>query len=308
MMRVWQEYESRLKENDMLDFNDMINLALEVAKSGSEKLERYSHVLIDEFQDITDPQLELIKCLLSEGGDGTLFCVGDDMQNIFSFAGSNVENILRFGEIFPYPEQTILTTNYRCPRNVVEASNVIASLNRSRIEKIIVAASQENHPIRLVEMPTKSASSYEDWEHQTAKQVLDRLIETRRPGEEIMVLSRYNFPLDRLKLEFPDHDRLGIRFLSIHRAKGTEADYVLLLGCVKGNDGFPSEAIDNKLLEIARRGQKETDRLEEERRLFYVALTRSRKQLVLFSSMERRSRFISEIEQYLVASYRGESS
>ena len=123
-----------------------------------------------------------------------------------------------------------------------------------------------------------------------------------------MVLSRYNFPLDRLKLEFPDHDRLGIRFLSIHRAKGTEADYVLLLGCVKGNDGFPSEAIDNKLLEIARRGQKETDRLEEERRLFYVALTRSRKQLVLFSSMERRSRFISEIEQYLVASYRGESS
>jgi DNA helicase-4 len=77
---------------------------------------------------------------------------------------------------------------------------------------------------------------------------------------------------------------------------------------VSGNNGFPSEVIDSKLLEIARKGQKETERLEEERRLFYVALTRSRKQLVLFSSVERRSRFISEMEPYLVASYRGGSS
>jgi len=77
---------------------------------------------------------------------------------------------------------------------------------------------------------------------------------------------------------------------------------------VSGNNGFPSEVIDSKLLEIARKGQKETERLEEERRLFYVALTRSRKQLVLFSSVERRSRFISEMESYLVASYRGGSS
>jgi DNA helicase-4 len=299
-VRVWQEYESRLEENGVLDFNDMINLALEVAKSDGGKLERYPHVLIDEFQDITDPQLELIKHLLIEGGEGALFCVGDDMQNIFSFAGSNVENILRFGERFPYPEQTILTTNYRCPRNIVEVSNVIAGLNRSRIEKTVVAASLENHPIRLVEMPATSTVTYEEWEFQTAKEVLGQLVETRGPGEEILVLCRYNLPLDRLKLEFPDHDSLGIRFMSIHRAKGTEADHVLLLGCVRGHGGFPCEVIDNRLLEIARKGQKEADRLEEERRLFYVALTRSKKSLVLFSSMKRRSRFISEMEPFLV--------
>lgn len=114
MSPIWQEYESLLKQNGMMDFNDMINFALQVAKQQNNQLAtRYSHILIDEFQDITDPQLELIQSLLGDGGNTTLFCVGDDRQNIFSFAGSNIYNILHFGKRFPYPEQTILSTNYR---------------------------------------------------------------------------------------------------------------------------------------------------------------------------------------------------
>src|SRR6267143_2736783 len=153
MIRVWQEYESILKENDMIDFNDMINYALQVAKSSkSTDMAKYSHILIDEFQDITSPQLELIKCLLSASEGSTLFCVGDDRQNIFSFAGSNIYNILQFDNAFPYSEKTTLSTNYRCPKNIVEASDSIANLNKHQLARRVASASNTQHPMRLVEM------------------------------------------------------------------------------------------------------------------------------------------------------------
>ncbi|MDV3244799.1 MAG: UvrD-helicase domain-containing protein [Nitrososphaerales archaeon] len=303
MIQIWQEYESVLEQNDMIDFSDMINYALQVARQKPiQDADTFTHILIDEFQDITDPQLALIKCLLRNEEDSTLFCVGDDRQNIFSFAGSNIDNILRFGEMFPYPERTTLSTNYRCPKNIVEASNSIANLNRFKIEKTVVSESQLQHPIRLIEMPGNETQSYEDWQFQRAKELLQELIHNKKPGEEIMVLARYNQVLKPLEVEFQTQDTLGLKFLSIHRAKGTEADHVLLLSCTRGRYGFPSEIQDQELLDIVRKNPgKEPDKLEEERRLFYVALTRCRNQLFLFTSKRERSRFVSEIQNYLVS-------
>jgi DNA helicase IV len=302
MIRVWREYESLLKEKDMIDFNDMINYALQVAKSSQSgnTIGKYSHILIDEFQDITDPQLELVKCLLSAGHNSTLFCVGDDRQNIFSFAGSNIYNIIYFGKMFPYAEQTVLSTNYRCPKNIVEASNFVANLNKCKVEKNIVPAMKIERSIRMIEKPGSDARVYEDWQHEKAKGLLTHLIRQKRPGEEIMVLSRFNHPLKRLELEFPQNETLGLKFLSIHRAKGMEADYVLLLSCIRGPYGFPSEMIDRMVLGIVQKSHDdEFGKLEEERRLFYVALTRCKGQLYLFTSSNQKSRFVSEVAPFL---------
>ncbi len=301
MIRVWQQYESILKEKDMIDFNDMINYALQVAKSSkSTLLPKYSHILIDEFQDITNPQLELIKCLLSASDGSTLFCVGDDRQNIFSFAGSNIYNIIQFDKGFPYAEQTVLSTNYRCPRNIVEASNFVANLNKCRVEKKIVPALKIQEPIRLIEKPSNDGKMYDDWQHEKAKTILTYLIRQKKPNEAIMVLSRFNRPLKRLKLEFPQNEELGLRFLSIHKAKGMEAEYVLLLSCISGRNGFPSEMIDSRVFDIVQNSREDRlGKLEEERRLFYVALTRCKGQLYLFTSVTQRSQFISEVRPYL---------
>lgn len=297
---IWQEYESLLKQNDMMDFDDMINYALQVARQQNHTTDRYRHILIDEFQDITDPQLELIKCLLGDGPN-TLFCVGDDGQNIFSFAGSNIYNILHFGKRFAYPEQTILSTNYRCPKNIVEASNSIANLNKSRIEKSVVSASEIRQPIRLIEMQSNDSRDYELWELEKATELLKRLLDIKKTEEQIMVLSRFNYSLRRLKLEFPHQETLGLKFLTIHKAKGTEAEYVLLLSCINGRYGFPSELLDQRVLDIVRKDKlNETDKLEEERRLFYVALTRCKSQLFLFTSRRSKSQFVSELEPYLI--------
>src|SRR5207245_6808277 len=233
MIRVWQEYESILKESNMIDFNDMINYALQVAKgSNTQLIRKYSHILIDEYKDITNPQLELIQSLLSTNAGSTLFCVGDDRQNIFSFAGSNIYNILQFENRFPYAEKTILSTNYRCPKNIVEVSNFVANLNKCKVEKNVVPASKTQQPIRLVQKPRDDEKLYDDWQHEEAKRLVTDLIREKRPGEEIMVLSRFNRPLKRLELEFPQNETVGLRFLSIHRAKGMEAEYVLLLSCI----------------------------------------------------------------------------
>jgi DNA helicase-4 len=300
MIPVWEKYESLLKENDMMDFTDMINCALQVVRHDNH-VPRYSHILIDEFQDITDPQLELVKCLLDDGPDSTLFCVGDDRQNIFSFAGSNIYNILQFDNAFPYSEKTTLSTNYRCPKNIVEASDSIANLNKHQPARRVTSASNTGHPMRLIEMSESGARpSYEDWELQTAKSMLEQLLKSKKSDEEVMVLSRTNQPLDRLKLEFPKHESSGLRFLTIHSAKGTEADYVLLLACTSGRNGFPSEIGSQNVFDVVKKDRgSEDDKLEEERRLFYVALTRCKNQFYLFTSGKAKSQFVSEIQPFL---------
>lgn len=299
MVPIWREYERQLKDSNMLDFSDMVNLAVQVVREGNELSEKYSHILVDEFQDITDPQLELIK-YLSSGSDGenTLFCVGDYRQNIFSFAGSNVHNILDFDQRFPYPEKTILSKNYRCPLNVVEASNALMSHGTMGREPRVVAASTEIHPIRLIEKDNHSR--YEDWELQSAGELLLELLSEKRSDENILVLARYNFRFEELRMVFPDHAKNGLSFKSVHRAKGTEAHYVVLLGCIGGLFGFPSDVIEENLLDIVdKHRQDKNEKLEEERRLFYVALTRCKKQLYVFTSKNNRSQFLSEIEPFL---------
>jgi DNA helicase IV len=302
MISIWQEYEVLLKEENKIDFSDMINYALQVVKQDSgRRVRRYSHILVDEFQDITNPQLELLRSLLSGNPTGTLFCVGDDRQNIFSFAGADINSILEFEKRFPYAERTTLSTNYRCPKNIVEVSNVVANLNNPKRTRT-ASAREVDHPMSLIEGlgNYKYLSSFEEWEFQKAKELLARLIRSKGRDEQILVLARTNHSLNRLKVEFPSSDGVGLKFLTIHRAKGLEADYVLLLGCVSGPYGFPSEVFDDKMLDIVKRKQEtKGERIEEERRLFYVALTRCKSELFVFSSKSSKSQFVQEIEPYL---------
>ena len=136
-----------------------------------------------------------------------------------------------------------------------------------------------------------------------AREVLVKLISSKKESEEILVLSRYKYRLWGLENHFPNRDKQNLRFMTIHKAKGTEADYVLVLGLVNGLRGFPSVLSDPEIFDIVKpekmlRNEKMT--LEEERRLFYVALTRCRKELHLFTSKSDRSPFASEIQRFLM--------
>lgn len=301
MISIWQEYEDSLRDANMIDFSDMINLTLGLARSENRAIRHFPHILVDEFQDITDPQLELLGHLVTKDPGSTLFCVGDYRQNIFSFAGSDINNILEFEKVFPFAETTNLSTNYRSPKNIVEVSNVVADLNKGKRGNETIPASAVVSPIILNEKDGRFYfPAYEQWELEEAKELLDLLIRTRKPQERILVLARTNYTLKLLKVEYPNSDEIGLRFMTIHRAKGLEADYVVLLNCIKGPFGFPSNVFDNQLLEIVRKKKEMMgEKIEEERRLFYVALTRSRNKLFIFTSKNRKSQFIHEIENYL---------
>jgi DNA helicase-4 len=156
----------------------------------------------------------------------------------------------------------------------------------------------------MIEMPNDVDSNYDKWEIQKASELLRQLVKTMAKGEKIMVLARTNYRIDKLKLEFPGHESIGMEFLTIHRAKGKEADYVLLLGCVTGRNGFPSEIEDQDVLDIVQKYRDENYKLEEERRLFYVAITRCKKELFLFTSEKSKSQFVQEIEPF-VSKYEG---
>ena len=162
-----------------------------------------------------------------------------------------------------------------------------------------VAASKLHDPIWLIEKGNNTDDDYQDWEFQKALELLRQLDSTRTKGEQIMVLARTNYRIDKLKLEFPRHETKRMEFLSIHKAKGKEADYVLLLGCVTGRNGIPSEIEDQDVLDIVQKYRDENYKLEEERRLFYVAITRCKKELFLFTSEKSKSRFVLEIEPFV---------
>ncbi len=302
---LWKRYEDFLVEKKILDFEDMINLAIEVAESNDLKFgetkKMYSHILVDEFQDITNNQLKLIKRFVSGENAPKLFSVGDDWQNIFSFAGTNIYNLIEFDRLFPFPEQSFLSTNYRCPENIVEASNQVISLNKLKVQKRVIANSTARCSIRLYEMPANLPNSgYDEWEYEKAKELVDKLRSKISKLETIMVLHRYNEPvLSRLENEIVGDEQVS--FKTLHRAKGLEVDYVVLLGCVERSKGFPSEILDHEVLEIVKIQSREDDKIEEERRLFYVGLTRCKKELYLFTSKKMRSRFIEEIDSYITS-------
>ena len=297
---IWRKYEDFLVEKKVIDYGDMINFALEVATSSKLNFEAtkkmYSHILVDEFQDMTNNQIKLIRQFTLGEEAPKLFCVGDDWQNIYSFAGTNVYNLIEFDRHFPFPEQSFLSTNYRCPENIVESSNSVISLNKLKVEKKVISNSSVKCAVHLYEMPDSIPNSrYDDWEYDRAKLLLNELRSKASKHEKIMVLHRYNEPvISRLEEDILGDDRVELR--TLHRAKGLQADYVLLLGCVERRKGFPSEILDHEVLEIVRTQEREDDKIEEERRLFYVGLTRCEKELYLFTSKKMESRFVKEIQ------------
>ncbi|GAG83755.1 unnamed protein product, partial [marine sediment metagenome] len=115
---------------------NLINLAVELTNKEPKKdINRYEHVLVDEFQDISYQRLELIKCFVNENSNTKLFCVGDDWQSIYQFTGSDVRFFVNFKDYFPNPEITYLNSNYRSSQTIVGMSNELIANNKKQITK-----------------------------------------------------------------------------------------------------------------------------------------------------------------------------
>lgn len=289
------EYEGHLQQSGRIDFSDMISRATSHIASGR-YLKGFRYVLVDEFQDISVGRYRLIKALKDRHKKLRLFCVGDDWQSIYRFTGSDLSIFVDFEEFFGRSKTTLLSTTYRMNDKIAEVASAFIQRNDRQIRKIVTAIQTCHHdPVRFVCSATASQIDLiED-----LLERINRKAMTNSTVYEVLILGRYNFNRPENLPQYRKlFQHLKIDFLTVHRAKGLEADFVIIDALVSGRYGFPSEMEDDPLLNLALSKPEQMTHAEE-RRLFYVALTRARHKIFLFSDATRKSPFFTELENDL---------
>ncbi|MGL6119498.1 MAG: UvrD-helicase domain-containing protein [Fusobacteriaceae bacterium] len=298
-----QEYEDYLKETKQIDFSDMIIKATEYLQKN--KVSRgYKHIIIDEFQDISITRFNLLKEIWMKN-KGILFCVGDDWQSIYKFTGSNVNLFLEFEKYTGYCEQSKIETNYRYPKSIAELSSKFIMKNPIQITKNIKSFKPDS--------PKEKAYEIVYYNSNIKKMVQDKLMSLPKESN-ILLLIRNKKEIENIKdynlkeakdniLIFYKRCDLKINYQTVHSAKGLEADYVFLLSNSGGMTGFPNTREDDPVFKIIKNGLTSNYPFDEERRLYYVALTRAKEKLFLFVDIKNKSEFIQEIEKDFVRPY-----
>jgi len=320
---IYSAYEEAMQEHEKIDFEDMINRAIdELNEKPSLRADVYDHILIDEYQDISAQRYELIKKLMERNPECRLFCVGDDWQSIMGFSGSNLNFFVNFEQYFQNPAITTISTNYRSIKTIVDAGAELIKNNTScQIQKPTISNCQDEKQIKILRSPHRR--EYEkNYHRQTAEDCLSRITTYVQKGytpSDILVLSRcmrarigrrYRFlsiirtfiekaKENGIRLAYDNaYARNKVRLLTAHKSKGLEAKVVFLLNVTKDTYGFPCEIEDSTILEPARVNYPPQDQREEERRLFYVAMTRAIEDLYIYTWEPAKSEFLDEIEEH----------
>ena len=294
---IVEKYIQYCTDKSYLDFNDLISRSTSLFKNHSDIANKYKskfqYILVDEFQDVNNLQVDLIKLLLTD--QTQLFCVGDDWQSIYGFRGSNVSYIIDFENHFQNSKVLKLNLNYRSTQNIVGASNEVISHNKFKVEKEIHSSKKSEHKIVVY-----SGSSEED----NIQFCLDRVRELLNDGltnEDILFLYRrthmfnpgaYSGKPSYSKTFYKEG--IKVQAKTIHAAKGLEAKVVFILGLTEGNGGFPDIWLEDRIFQVIKKANHDL-LMEEERRLFYVAITRAKDKLFLITEKGNESSFLKEI-------------
>ena len=287
-------YEAKLKADGKIDFTDMIARAREYVNAGKYR-SRFKYILVDEYQDMTKARLELVLAIQRQVPDARLFCVGDDWQSIYRFMGANVRLITHFGDYVNAFQRTDLDETFRYSQELNEFSVLFITQNPAQLSKAVKsAAGGGEKPVRVVyHQPQKR--------EERLRRAMDVIAKKSPGGANCLILGRYK---DMLKedawRELRRHARdcnVRVEYSTIHRAKGREADWVIVLENKSGANGrgFPSEIADDPVLNMLL-PENEKFVHAEERRLFYVAVTRARRGVFLFAPSGEASAFIREID------------
>lgn len=278
MYKICTFVDDYMKENSLRDFTDQIVDTINLFREHPETIPKFDYILVDEYQDVNAIQVELIELLKSPN----LFCVGDPRQSIFGWRGSDIKHILEFTEKYPDGEVISLTTNYRSTGPIVNLIN--KAIKQMELPDLIADKKGEKQ-IQLHDFTD---------ENQEIGFVANKIVSSKIPREEIFVLARTNrqlrdlshfFSMKKIKHVVRSDEvkklvlaRQGeVTLSTIHAIKGLEADCVFVVGCNSSN--FPCRASEHPVLEMVR--IEEYDKQDEERRLFYVALSRARSTLYM---------------------------
>lgn len=277
---VYERYIEELKKLNQIDFTDAILQATDICRSLHPV--RYDYIIVDEFQDISVDRYNFLKVLREGNPPAKLYCVGDDWQSIYRFSGSDMALFNQFPDFFGHTDINKIETTYRFGEPLVSLSSQFIQQNGIQIKKVI-------HPFNP---ETKTGLYFYEYDRANYCNVIEQLVASIPLDKSIFLLGRYSFDDYYLSYRYQstkDDNRFyyfignrKIEFLTAHKSKGLEADYVIILQCNKDTYGFPSLVSDDPVLNYVLTKSDQYP-FGEERRLFYVAITRAKiKTFVLY--------------------------
>jgi len=311
---LYKEYESALEKTRSIDFSDMIAKATNIINNSTQCLP-YKYVIIDEYQDTGRDRYRLVKAIL-DATKAKLICIGDDWQSIYRFTGSDVGLFTSFEKYWGQGYISRIEKTYRNSQQLINICGNFVMRNPAQIKKKLVSAKSTLDPIRRIEYTKEDRQN-------CLERALDDIF--NRYGEStVMLLGRNNYDIEfidkseesnlkvtktssGIKVKYSKHPELKISFLTVHKSKGLEADNVIIINCKNDYLGFPNKVADDPILQILL-SEEEPYRYAEERRLMYVALTRTKNMTYLLVPKKDPSEFVMELNGMGVVDIAGEDS
>lgn len=283
---IMKLYENELGSASKYDFDDLIKKATDVLN----KPYKYKYIIIDEFQDTSMLRWQLV-CKLMHLNQALLFAVGDDFQSIYHFSGCNVNLFLDFDKIVPNASVLKLKYTYRNSQKLIDFAGRFVVKNPVQVKKELQSNKVNKRPIRFITYINACKG---------LKHLLNKLILIY---DDILILQRNNKDIDR----FIDHNftiqdtfllykNKKIRFLTVHSSKGLEADVVIIINLIDAMMGFPNKIVNAKVIDAINK-LEDNYPYAEERRLFYVALTRTKNEVYLLIPFSKKSVFVKELKK-----------
>lgn len=315
------EYERWLKENKAVDFEDMINESARIlteVKEMKQKLD-FKYIIVDEYQDISRQRFDLTKAL-SEVTEAKIIAVGDDWQSIYAFSGSDITLFTKFAEKMGYAKMLKIVKTYRNSQEVIDIAGSFIQRNSEQINKQLISLKRIDDPVIIYTYdstskgPNGNRRSGANYALSSAVETaLGRLLEYKKkenktPGP-ILLLGRFGFDGDHLersglfeyinrgdKIKSVKYPNLDITFMTAHSSKGLGYDDVIIVNGKNEAYGFPSKIEDDPVLAFVIKGDRSID-YAEERRLFYVAMTRTKNRVFFVAPEQNPSEFLLELKR-----------
>jgi DNA helicase-2/ATP-dependent DNA helicase PcrA len=240
---VYQAYQEKKSKKMLMDFDDLLVTTCQILKDNEDVREKYrgifKHLLVDEFQDINPAQMEILKLLMGNSGDGngsSFWCAGDDWQSIFAFTGASVGNILNFKQMFPGSKQFVLSLNYRSTPQILKACENLIKHNTRQIDKKLVPDTHEGEEVVVLE-----SSSEETEALNVVNEIRDLVERQNYLYRDMAVLYRANFQSRMIEEAFlqhkiPYHIENGMNFYNRREVK-VLLDYLRLINNPKSDEG-----------------------------------------------------------------------
>jgi DNA helicase IV len=292
---IYTQYQEDLNQTEEIDFEDMIINATEHIRS-KEYASKYKYIIIDEFQDTSRDKANLIRSL-KEQSEAKLFCVGDDWQSIYRFAGSDINLMYDFSREFGSAEVISLDRTFRCNKVIAELGSRFVEKNDQQITKKIQAREPQNDRSLNFHWINKLS-------HKNTEKVLSKVLNLdegqkkdvfilNRNGRIMKDTNRQDINWAEIHTKF---SHLNIKRDTVHQSKGLERTAVVLLGLEGGRAGFPNLMDDDPLIDCLL-PREEKYPYAEERRLLYVSLTRAFDEVHVVATRNNKSPFFDELLQ-----------